>query len=91
VVVVDGNNRLIDAPEQRWLRVAQAASYFNMSVSSLWTLIRKGEIQHVKIGRRFLVDREEINAYLEKRLTVRLFAHNCFFDLVDSSQALLQP
>ncbi len=53
-------------PRKRWLRVEEAAEYTRTSVNFIWTLIHSGAIKPVKPGKRYVVDRLDLDAHLEK-------------------------
>jgi excisionase family DNA binding protein len=52
--------------EHRWLRIEQAAEYVSVTVTAIKAVVRKGVIPHVRFGRRYLIDRRAIDAYLER-------------------------
>lgn len=51
---------------RRWLTVEQAAEYAPCRVRTIRTLIWRGELPRVRFGKRFLIDRLDLDAYLEK-------------------------
>jgi len=58
----------VDAPTnaRRLLSVKEAASYLGVSVWTVRTLGWNGEIPEVKIGRRRLFDRRDLDAFVER-------------------------
>ena len=50
----------------RLLAQQAAAAYLGISYWTLRDLTFKGEVPHVKIGRRILVDRLDLDAYLDR-------------------------
>jgi excisionase family DNA binding protein len=54
-------------PDQRWLTVEMAAEYAPCRVRTIRTLIWTGELPRVKFGRRFLIDRNDLDKLLESR------------------------
>ena len=50
----------------RLLSQQEAASYLGISYWTLRDLTFRGEVPHVKIGRRILVDRLDLDAYLDR-------------------------
>ena len=54
------------ASEPRLLSQQDAASYLGISYWTVRDLVFRHELPHVKIGRRILVDRIDLDAYLER-------------------------
>ena len=52
--------------EPRLLSQQDAASYLGISYWTVRDLVFRHELPHVKIGRRILVDRIDLEAYLER-------------------------
>ena len=50
----------------RLLSQQEAAAYLGISYWMLRDLTFRGEVSHVKIGRRILVDRLDLDAYLDR-------------------------
>jgi excisionase family DNA binding protein len=50
----------------RLLSQQEAAVYLGISYWTLRDLTFRGEVPHVKIGRRILVDRLDLDAYLDR-------------------------
>ena len=50
----------------RLLSQHEAAAYLGISYWTLRDLTFRGEVLHVKIGRRILVDRLDLDAYLDR-------------------------
>ena len=57
--------------EHRWLRMEQAAEYIGVTPTFMKTLIRKGEVAYAVAGRRYLIDRRDLDAFLERRRQIR--------------------
>jgi len=55
-----------NAPVPRLLSQQEAATYLGISYWTLRDLTFRGEVPHVKIGRRILVDRLDLDAYLDR-------------------------
>ena len=55
-----------NAPAPRLLSQQEAAAYLGISYWTLRDLTFRGEVPHVKIGRRILVDRLDLDAYLDR-------------------------
>jgi excisionase family DNA binding protein len=53
----------------RWLDIPSAAAYLSASVKFVRTLIWDGEIQHVRAGKKFIVDARELDAWCERQKT----------------------
>jgi excisionase family DNA binding protein len=47
------------------LSVAAAAKHLGLSRGTLYTLINRGEIEHVRIGRRIMIAREGLRKFIE--------------------------
>ena len=50
----------------RWLDIPKAAAYLSASVKFVRTLIWDGKIQHVRAGKKFIVDVRELDAWAER-------------------------
>ncbi len=57
--------RVVAVYEYRWLRIERAADYVSVTVTAMKAVVRRGDIPHVKVGRRYLIDRRAIDSYLE--------------------------
>ncbi len=55
-----------NTPAPRLLSQQEAAAYLGISYWTLRDLTFRGEVPHVKIGRRILVDRLDLDAYLDR-------------------------
>jgi len=55
-----------NVPVPRLLSQQEAAIYLGISYWTLRDLIFRGEVPHVKIGRRILVDRLDLDAFLDR-------------------------
>ena len=55
-----------NAPAPRLLSQQDAATYLGISYWTLRDLTFRGEVPHVKIGRRILIDRLDLDAYLDR-------------------------
>ncbi len=51
------------------LSVPNAAALIGVSGRYLWDLVRAGEIPNVRLGRRVLLRREDINTFIASRTT----------------------
>ena len=51
--------------EHRWLRIEQAAEYIGVTPTFMKTLLRRREVPHATAGRRYVIDRRDLDAYLE--------------------------
>jgi excisionase family DNA binding protein len=54
------------ASSPRLLTIPSAAAYLSCSVWSIRNLIWKRAIPHIQIGKRFLLDRADLDSYVEK-------------------------
>jgi excisionase family DNA binding protein len=50
----------------RLLRIPEAAAYLSTTVRAVRTLIWRREIPFVPIGKRYLIDKNDLDAYIEK-------------------------
>jgi excisionase family DNA binding protein len=57
--------RVIALYEKRWMRIEEAAEYLGVTLTAMKAAVRNGEIPHVLFGRRYIIDRRAIDAYLE--------------------------
>jgi excisionase family DNA binding protein len=55
-----------ELPESRWLRLEQAAHYASVSKHFVKQLLRKRELIPIKAGKYFLIDRLDLDKYLER-------------------------
>jgi excisionase family DNA binding protein len=51
----------------RWLDIPAAAAYLSASIKFVRTLIWDGEIQHVRAGKKFIVDVRELDSWAERQ------------------------
>jgi excisionase family DNA binding protein len=58
-----------DAPFRRLLSLATAARYVALSYWTLRTLLHRGEIPFIRAGRRLLVDRLDLDHWIEANKT----------------------
>jgi excisionase family DNA binding protein len=57
--------------EQRLFKIPQAAHYLNRSVWMIRQMIASGELHIVGTRKPFVLDRNELDAYIEKAKTVK--------------------
>jgi excisionase family DNA binding protein len=55
-----------DVSSPRLLTIPSAAAYLSCSIWSIRNLIWKRAIPYIKIGKRFLLDRVDLDSYVEK-------------------------
>ena len=55
-----------NAPAPRLLSQQEAAAYLGISYWTLRDLTFRGELPHVRIRRRILIDRLDLDAYLDR-------------------------
>jgi excisionase family DNA binding protein len=48
------------------LSLDEASQLLGVSRGSVYNLVRRGQLQHVKIGRRSLFDLADVNAFVER-------------------------
>lgn len=51
--------------QQRWLRIEEAAEYAGVTLFFMRELIRKRVLVPIPMGKRFLIDRLDLDAYIE--------------------------
>ncbi len=54
-------------PAQRLLTLREAARYLGLSTWTIRELIWRGEILRVRISRKILIDRDDLDRYIEAR------------------------
>jgi excisionase family DNA binding protein len=55
----------------RWLDYPSAVTYSGLSRSTLWLLIKEGELDAANIGRAVRIDRESIDSYMRRQMAPR--------------------
>lgn len=60
-------------PCARLLDYKAASAYMSLSYWSLRELILNGEIPHLKFGKKILIDRQDLDAWIEQRKEVGVF------------------
>ncbi len=53
--------------ERRWFGYAEAIEYTGLGRTTLTQLVMSGEVRASKIGKRVLISRESLDAYLESQ------------------------
>jgi len=56
----------VSFPNQRLLRIPQAAIYLACSVWAVRDLLRRKELTKIPLGRKYLIDRAQLDAYIER-------------------------
>lgn len=51
---------------QRLYRIPQAAAYLNCSVWAVRDLLRRKAVPKIKLGKKFLVDRSDLDRWIER-------------------------
>jgi excisionase family DNA binding protein len=59
------------AMERAALSVADSAVYLGVSKRTIWSMIRRGELESVLLGRRRLIRRDELDRVLAERTIPR--------------------
>jgi excisionase family DNA binding protein len=54
-----------DEPTSRWLTIPEAAKYARVSTRTFQRLLTKKQVRATSVGRRSVVDRHEVDRYLE--------------------------
>ncbi len=57
---------IVSFPVQRLLRIPQVAVYLGCSVWAVRDLLRRKELTKIPLGRKYLVDRNQVDAYIER-------------------------
>jgi excisionase family DNA binding protein len=85
----EGQRRITWYQEEgkRWLNVKEAAEYVSCSVWAIQQLIRDGKLPYRKVGRRFVVDRIDLDRYLESISSVPIL-HSMLADLKKGEKPL---
>ncbi len=60
-------------PAPRLLDYKSAGVYVSLSYWSLRELVLNGEIPHLKFGKKVLIDKEDLDAWIEQRKQVGVF------------------
>lgn len=58
---------LNEIEEQRWADYATCQKYSGLSHTTLWRLVKSGDIRSAKIGRSVRIDLRSLEAFMEKR------------------------
>jgi excisionase family DNA binding protein len=53
--------------QARGVTVLEAASYLSTTVPAIRRLISKGELPYLKLGKRFIIDRLDLDKFIERR------------------------
>ena len=56
------------ALQPRLLTIKQAAQYLSCAVWQVRTLLWSKEIPHLKLGKKFLIDRDDLDSFIDRRL-----------------------
>ena len=60
---------MLEPENKRWLRIEAAAEYARTTPGFIKNAIRTGELPFAKAGKRYFIDRNDLDAFLE---TLRL-------------------
>ena len=52
----------------RLLTIKQSAAYLSCAVWQIRTLLWAKEIPHIKLGKKFLIDRDDLDSFIDRRL-----------------------
>jgi len=66
VVQAESTPDPLNFPAQRLLRIPQVARYLGCSVWAVRDLLRRRELTKIPLGRKYLVDRNQVDAYIER-------------------------
>lgn len=53
--------------ESRGVTVQEAAAYLSTTVPAIRRLISKRELPYLKLGKRFILDRQDLDKWIERR------------------------
>ena len=67
------SSKLLSADQVRLLSLQDAAAFLAISYWTLRSLIWSGEIPSVRVGRRILIDREDLETFIENNKLVESF------------------
>jgi excisionase family DNA binding protein len=56
-----------NATERRWIDVKAAAVYLGATVTFVRSLLWDGEVPFVRAGKKFIIDRNDLDAYMQRR------------------------
>lgn len=69
-VIAKKSKKRVDRPlDAGLLNVLQAAKYLNISRAHLYELLKRAELARIKLGRRTLLDRRDLDAFVAKHRT----------------------
>ncbi len=57
--------RSADATDPELLSVPDAAGTINMSIRWTWEAVHQGRLAHVRLGRRVLIKRSDLEAFID--------------------------
>ena len=58
---------------REWIMYKQAEELSGLSRTTLWNLIRAGEVEAARVGRAGRINRESLNTYLPEALSCGLY------------------
>lgn len=58
---------MIPETAKRYYRVKEAAIYTGIPVGTLYQMVHWRQIPHIKVGRKVLFDRQELDEFMAKR------------------------
>jgi excisionase family DNA binding protein len=53
-----------------WLRYPEAERYSGLGRSTLWKLVKDGDVRAAKVGRAIRLNRQSLDKYMEERSVV---------------------
>jgi len=59
-------SQVLSAAQVRLLSLQQAACYISISYWTLRDLVWRGELPAVRVGRRILIDRQDLESFIER-------------------------
>jgi hypothetical protein len=54
-------------PDSRFMSMRDGATYLCMSAANLWAIAGRGELPVIRVGRRTLLDRQDLDAFMLAR------------------------
>jgi excisionase family DNA binding protein len=57
----------VQSIEAGWLRYPEAEKYSGLGRSTLWKLVRSGDVRAAKVGKAVRINRQSLDEYMERR------------------------
>lgn len=53
--------------DSRFMSMRDGAAYLCMSITNVWNIVGRGELPVIRVGRRTLLDRQDLDAFMVSR------------------------